>query len=68
MGPVIKTEDNLMEPVPEMKQILELAGKGITVALRIMIGKCAHDELKNRKIQQKVRNNNKKPNGNTKNV
>lgn len=35
-----------METVPEMKQILELAGKGFTEALRIMIGKYAHDELK----------------------
>lgn len=51
----------------EMKQILELAGKGFTEALRIMIGKYAHDDLKNRKIQQQVRNNNEKPNGKTKN-
>lgn len=50
-----------------MKQILELAGKGFTEALRIMIGKYAHDDLKNRKIQQQVRNNNEKPNGKTKN-
>lgn len=60
-------KDYLMETLPEMKQILQLAGKSFTVALIIMIGKYVHNELKNQKIQQKVRNYKKEPNGNTKN-
>lgn len=55
-----------METIPEIKQSLELAGKGFTEAIIIMVRKYAHDELTNRKIQQKVRNYNKEPNGNTK--
>lgn len=52
-----------METDPEMEQILKLAGKVFTIVFIIMIGKHANDEVK--KTQQRVRNYNKEPNGNS---
>ena len=53
-----------METGPEMKQIFEI-NKGFEMVIIIMIGKYTYDESKNKKSQQRVRNYNEEPNGNS---